>query len=118
MCNPDSNFFHLQPDEDIDSVVSARNKPSPYITGTGEDILYLTQLFLVHENQLQPFTFTKFSSAVTTLLAYHYIFNIEYPPQIQLVCKFLEKFCLGLSNAKKLTVNSIGIISAIEKQSV
>ena len=38
------------------------------------------------ENQLQPFTLTKFSSAVTTLLVHHYIFNIEYIPQTQLVC--------------------------------
>ena len=63
-----------------------------------------------------PYDINSFRCAVVTLLACHYVFNIEYPTQTDNLCKFLEKFCLGLSNLRKLTSSAIGTISAIERQ--
>ena len=68
-----------------------RNSAAPYIIGTGEDLLNLTQFFIVCENVVQPDTITSFRTSVVTLLAYHYVLNNQYPPQAQVICKFFEK---------------------------
>ena len=108
----------MQPSDDIGAVIQSTNSASPYIVGTGTDILHLDQFFIVCESVPQPFQLTSFRTALVVLIACHYVLNIEYPAQTQVLCKFLEKFCLGLNNLKKLSPSAVGIISAIEKQTV
>ena len=106
----------MQPDNDIDQVLGSTKVPTPYIIGIGEDILHLSRFYIICESEILPYKIYNFKSAVVTLLSCHYVFNIEYPTQTHTLCKFLEKFCIGLNNLKKLSASSIGIISAIEHQ--
>ena len=108
----------LQHNDDLSETIALNNVTTPYIVGTGDDILHLEQFFIICENEMLPYKLSSFKSAVVTLVACHYVFNIEYPVQTHTLCKFIEKFCLGLSNMKKLSASAVGIISAIERQVV
>lgn len=107
----------MQHSDDIDGTINSSDVPTPYIVGTGVDILHLEQFFVVCEKEILPFKLSSFKSAVVTLIACHYVFNIEYPSQTSTLCRFIEKFCLGLNNLKKLNATAVGIISAIDRQS-
>ena len=64
---------------------------------------------------LMDYMMVRFRTSVVTLLAYHYVLNIKYSPQTQVICKFFEKFCLELNSSKKLSPSVVGLISAIQK---
>ena len=100
----------LETDEDIDAYIESKKSPTPYILATGEDILHIGEFFLVCENRIIQYKLKDFKSAVITLSACHYVFNLEYSSHTHILCKFFEKFCLNMVNVKKLT---IGVISAI-----
>ena len=76
------------------------------------------EFFIICENSILPYTLTSFGTSVVTLLAIHYVFNIEYPTATHILCKFLEKFCIELPNLKKLSPTVIGLITSIERQKV
>lgn len=113
-----ASVFIVQPNEDLEERVSRKNATSPYILGTGEDILHLKSFFIVCEGEVLPYDITSVKTAIMTLIAIHYVFNLEYPTQTQSVWRFLEKFCFNLSHGKKLSAAAIGLISSIEKQNV
>ena len=99
---------YIYPDRDVEDIPE-----TPFIKVYG-DIEDSDRFEIIADNELVC-TCRNLISAVGSLVATFYIFNIAYPKELVATLTFIQKFIIGMQDGVKKNSKVIGFISKVLK---